>query len=187
MSAYYATVRVEAANARTACHNAHKAYNILAKDVASNVSTRKQVYIASKVIMCYVDNLKNNGAANSCAGRARGANTSRWNITPAKMSPCLSKAQLEAQIGPMTWRPSKKNCHYKHWNEREIKAKERADKERSTKEKQSKERTAKERNTKERNTKEKNNKQERANKAVHERNHKNAVKANRLKVSRHYR
>merc|ERR1711907_170794 len=106
--------------------------------VAKNVAVRKQVYIASKVIMCYVNNLTNNGSAHSCANHARRANTSRWNITPAKMSPCLSKTQLEAQIGPLTWRPSKSKCHHRHWNEREIKAKERAGKERSTKERNTK-------------------------------------------------
>merc|ERR1711988_1662835 len=61
MSSFKATVRVEATNARSSCHNAHRAYALLAKDVAGNVRTRKQVYIASKVITCYVNNLANNG------------------------------------------------------------------------------------------------------------------------------
>merc|ERR1711998_287587 len=165
MSAFKSTVRVEAANTRTSCHNAHRAYALLAKDVASNVRTRKQVYIASKVITCYVNNLTNNGSANGCASRARRANTSRWNITPAKMAPCLSKAALEAQLGPLTWRPSKSNCHTNHWNERGIK--ERSTKERSTKERNNKERTAKEKTNK-------------------ERNHKNHVKNQRIGVKQHW-
>merc|ERR1712072_1570894 len=71
MAAFKATVKAEASNAHAACRNAHKAYEILKKDVASNVSTRKQVYIASKVITCYIDNLSNNGGAKGCADRAR--------------------------------------------------------------------------------------------------------------------
>merc|ERR1712199_26470 len=165
MSSFKATTRVEASNARSACHNAHRAYNLLKKDVASNVSTRKQVYIASKVISCYVDNLTKNGAAHGCADRARRANTSRWNIRPPRMNGCLSKAALEAQLGPLTWRPSKKNCHAKHWNERGIK--ERASKERTSKERASKERTSKEHTSKERTSKERTSK-------------------NRTKVLRHY-
>jgi len=156
MSAFKATVKAEASNAHAACRNAHKAYELLKKDVASNVRTRKQVYIASKVITCYIDNLKNNGGAKNCADRARRANTSRWNISAPKMNACLSKVALQAQLGPLSWRPSKRNCHANHWNERGIK-------ERSTKERQSKERNSKERNNKERSNKERNNK-ERANK-----------------------
>merc|ERR1711988_1193594 len=170
MSAFKSTARVEASNTRTSCHNAHRAYALLAKDVASNVKTRKQVYIASKVITCYVNNLTNNGSAKGCADRARRANTSRWNITPAKMNACLGKAALEAQLGPLTWRPSKSNCHTNHWNERGIK--ERASKERASKERTSKERTNKERSTKERNNK--------------ERNHKNHVKNQRIRVKQHW-
>merc|ERR1712144_173587 len=146
MAAFKATVKAEASNAHAACRNAHKAYEILKKDVASNVSTRKQVYIASKVITCYIDNLSNNGGAKGCADRARRANTSRWNINAAKMSACQSKVALQATLGPLSWRPSKRNCHANHWNERGIK-------ERSTKERKSKERNSKERSNKERSNK----------------------------------
>merc|ERR1711998_257935 len=139
MSAFKSTVRVEAANTKTSCHNAHRAYNLLARDVASNVSTRKQGYIASKVITCYVNNLTSNGSAKSCADRARRANTSRWNITPAKMNACLGKAALEAQLGPLTWRPR---------NSKERTSKERTNKERTNKERAAKEKTNKERNAK---------------------------------------
>merc|ERR1712072_93638 len=139
MSAFKATVKAEASNTHAACRNAHKAYELLKKDVASNVRTRKQVYIASKVITCYIDNLKNNGGAKNCADRARRANTSRWNISAPKMNACLSKVALQAQLGPLSWRPSKRNCHANHWNERGIK-------ERATKERQSKERNTKKAN-----------------------------------------
>merc|ERR1712216_89 len=165
MAAFKATVKAEASNAHAACRNAHKAYEILKKDVASNVSTRKQVYIASKVITCYIDNLKNNGGAKNCADRARRANTSRWNISAPKMNACLSKVALQAQLGPLSWRPSKRNCHANHWNERGIK-------EKATKERQSKERNSKERNNKERANKERANK-----KAAAERKQKNSWKS----------
>merc|ERR1711934_60582 len=151
MAAFTATVKAEASNAHAACHNAHKAYELLKRDVASNVRTRKQVYIASKVITCYIDNLSNNSGAKNCSDRARRANTSRWNINPSKMNACNSKVALQAQLGPLSWRPSKRNCHANHWNERGIK-------ERSTKERQSKERNSKERNNKERSNKERTNK-----------------------------
>merc|ERR1711981_465286 len=131
MAAFHATVKAEASNTHASCRNAHKAYELLKRDVASNVRTRKQVYIASKVITCYIDNLKNNGGAKNCANRARRANTSRWNINAAKLGACVSKAALEAQLGPLSWRPSKRNCHAKHWNER-------GNKERQSKERQSK-------------------------------------------------
>merc|ERR1711959_838100 len=141
MAAFTATVKAEASNAHAACHNAHKAYELLKRDVASNVRTRKQVYIASKVITCYIDNLSNNSGAKNCSDRARRANTSRWNINPSKMNACNSKVALQAQLGPLSWRPSKRNCHAKHWNERGYR--EKANKERANKEKATKERKQK--------------------------------------------
>merc|ERR1711959_636066 len=106
MSAFKATTKAEASNAHAACRNAHKAYELLKRDVASNVATRKQVYIASKVITCYIDNLSNNGGAKNCADRARRANTSRWNINAARMNACQSKVSLQATLGPLSWRPA---------------------------------------------------------------------------------
>lgn len=151
MASFKATVRVEASNANTACRNAHKEYNLLKRSVANNVATRKQVYIATLVIRCYVDNVRSNAAAKRCADSKRRASTSQWNITPARMAPCQSRAGLEGTMGPMNWRPSKRNCHANHWNERSIKAKERSTKERNSKnEKRSKERSSKERSSKER-------------------------------------
>merc|ERR1711881_778036 len=165
MAAFKATTKAEASNAHAACRNAHKAYELLKRDVASNVATRKQVYVPSKVITCYIDNLSNNNGAKNCSDRARRANTSRWNINAPAIHKCQSKVALQATLGPLSWRPSKRNCHANHWNERGIK-------ERSTKERKSKERNSKERNSKERNNKERNNK-ERNNKA-NERKKKNA-------------
>merc|ERR1711959_5485 len=148
MSAFKATTKAEASNAHAACRNAHKAYELLKRDVASNVRTRKQVYIASKVITCYIDNLSNNGGAKNCADRARRTNTSRWNINAPRMNACLSKAALHGQLGPINWRPSKRNCHARHWNERGFKANEKKTKERNGKERNSKERSTKEKKKK---------------------------------------
>merc|ERR1711959_67197 len=136
MAAFHATVKAEASNAHASCRNAHKAYELLKRDVASNVRTRKQVYVASKVITCYIDNLSNNNGAKNCSDRARRANTSRWNINAPAMHKCENRASLQAQLGPLTWRPSKGNCAAKHWNEH------------GTKEGDTKERNTKERNNK---------------------------------------
>merc|ERR1711959_655235 len=160
MAAFHATVKAEASNAHASCRNAHKAYELLKRDVASNVRTRKQVYVASKVITCYIDNLSNNNGAKNCSDRARRTNTSRWNINAPAMHKCENRASLQAQLGPLTWWPSKGNCAAKHWNEHGIKEgankrtkRERAEKH-SAKERSGKERSTKERNSKERNTKE---------------------------------
>merc|ERR1712093_947017 len=65
------------------------------------------------------------------------------------MAACLSRDALHGQLGPMSWRPSKRNCHARHWNERIHKANERKGKERTNKERNTKERNSKERNSKE--------------------------------------
>jgi len=122
MAAFKSTLRVEASNANSACRNAHREYEVLKRDVRSNVSTRKQVYIASLVITCIVDNLTNSRSAKACAQRAQRSNTNMWNITPPRLAKCSSTVVLQAQFGPANWRPSKRNCHASHWNERDIKA-----------------------------------------------------------------
>merc|ERR1719238_1705968 len=57
----------KAHNARAQCHAAHAEYNTLKKEVANNVDARKQVYRATKVVMCYVDHLGDNKKAKGCA------------------------------------------------------------------------------------------------------------------------
>merc|ERR1711988_765747 len=148
MAAFTTAVKIEAANTNTACRNGHKEYNILKNEVAANVASRKQVYIASLVISCYVDNISANSAAKACADKKRSADTSQWNISFSPLDACIETRVLESRFGPMDWKPSSKTCELKHWNER-------AHKEKITKEKNAKEADAKERDAKEKSKKEK--------------------------------
>merc|ERR1711977_260702 len=158
MAAFTTAVNLEASNAHNACKNAHKQYNDLKNEVFNNVKSRKHVYIASLIIHCYVDNLKSNSAAKSCADKKRKSDTSMWNISANNLAACVSKAALQERFGPLSWKPSSKSCELKHWNER-------AHKEMQTKEKNTKESNAKEIEAKkEKNTKESDAKREAAEK-----------------------
>lgn len=75
---------------------------------------RKQVYIATLVVTCYIDNLTGNAAAKACADKQHGANTSRWNISPANLAACTSTSRLSDDFGPENWRPTSGNCGG-HW------------------------------------------------------------------------
>merc|ERR1719486_1265302 len=154
MAAFTTAVNLEASNAHNACKNAHKQYNDLKNEVFNNVKSRKHVYIASLIIHCYVDNLKSNSAAKSCADKKRKSDTSMWNISANNLAACVSKAALQERFGPLSWKPSSKSCELKHWNERAHKEKEK--KEKNTKESNAKREAAeKEKVTKEVNAKEK--------------------------------
>merc|ERR1712159_143751 len=153
MAAFTTAVNLEASNAHNACKNAHKQYNDLKNEVFNNVKSRKHVYIASLIIHCYVDNLKSNSAAKSCADKKRKSDTSMWNISANNLAACVSKAALQERFGPLSWKPSSKSCELKHWNERAHK--EMQTKEKNTKESNAKEIEAKEKVTKEVNAKEK--------------------------------
>merc|ERR1711881_497068 len=147
MAAFTTAVNLEASNAHNACKNAHKQYNDLKNEVFNNVKSRKHVYIASLIIHCYVDNLKSNSAAKSCADKKRKSDTSMWNISANNLAACVSKAALQERFGPLSWKPSSKSCELKHWNER-------AHKEMQTKESNAKREAAeKEKVTKEVNAK----------------------------------
>merc|ERR1712036_96111 len=165
MAAFTTAVNLEASNAHNACKNAHKQYNDLKNEVFNNVKSRKHVYIASLIIHCYVDNLKSNSAAKSCADKKRKSDTSMWNISANNLAACVSKAALQERFGPLSWKPSSKSCELKHWNERahkeketkEVNAKEKAAKaklERDTKAAKEKKEKEDEKDLKERNTKE---------------------------------
>merc|ERR1711970_1090627 len=160
MAAFTTAVNLEASNAHNACKNAHKQYNDLKNEVFNNVKSRKHVYIASLIIHCYVDNLKSNSAAKSCADKKRKSDTSMWNISANNLAACVSKAALQERFGPLSWKPSSKSCELKHWNERAHK--EMQTKEKNTKESNAKEIEAKEKAKKEKNTKESNAKREAA-------------------------
>merc|ERR1712036_130605 len=154
MAAFTTAVNLEASNAHNACKNAHKQYNDLKNEVFNNVKSRKHVYIASLIIHCYVDNLKSNSAAKSCADKKRKSDTSMWNISANNLAACVSKAALQERFGPLSWKPSSKSCELKHWNERAHK--EMQTKEKNTKESNAKREAAeKEKVTKEVNAKEK--------------------------------
>merc|ERR1712036_213939 len=156
MAAFTTAVNLEASNAHNACKNAHKQYNDLKNEVFNNVKSRKHVYIASLIIHCYVDNLKSNSAAKSCADKKRKSDTSMWNISANNLAACVSKAALQERFGPLSWKPSSKSCELKHWNERahkEMQTKEKNTKESNAKEIEAKEKAKKEKNTKESNAK----------------------------------
>merc|ERR1711924_277819 len=106
MAEFKTALELEARNAVNACNQAHKEYNALKKEVASNVAARKQVLIATLVVTCYVNNLTDNGAAKTCADKKRGADTNQWNITPANLTPCNSNAELTNEFGPANWLPT---------------------------------------------------------------------------------
>jgi len=110
MAAFKTAVRIEAANTETACKNAHTEYNALKREVASNVHTRKQTFIATLVITCYIDNITANTSAKSCADKKRRASTAQWNITPAALQGCASRAANENTYGPLNWTPVMDNC-----------------------------------------------------------------------------
>merc|ERR1711988_207848 len=92
------------------CQNAHAEYEALKKEVASNVVSRKQVYVAALVIKCYVDNMTDNAAAKKCADSKRNASTTKFDITPPGLAPCTSKAKNVDSFGPASWKPTAANC-----------------------------------------------------------------------------
>jgi len=116
MAEFSTALTLEARNAVDACNQAHKEYKVLADEVRGNVQARKQVFIATLVVTCYVDNLTDNGVAKTCADKKRNASTSQWNITPAVLTPCNSKAELTNEFGPANWLPTSGKCS-RAWHE----------------------------------------------------------------------
>jgi len=110
MASFRTALNIEAAAAHTACLAAHNEYNALKREVASNVQSRKQVWVATLVVTCYVDNLTSNSAAKACADKKRSENTSRWNINGGSLAACKSKATLTSTFGPSGWTPTRANC-----------------------------------------------------------------------------
>lgn len=62
------------------------------------------------MITCYIDNITANAGAKSCADKKRKASTSQWNITPAALQGCASRASNENKYGPLNWTPVMANC-----------------------------------------------------------------------------
>jgi len=111
MAAFRTSLSLMVGNANTACESAHNEYNTLKSEVASNVGARKQVFIASLVVTCYVDNLSDNSAAKTCADKARSADVSQWNINGGSLAACRSTASLTESMGPASWSPTVSNCN----------------------------------------------------------------------------
>merc|ERR1711977_773762 len=88
MTSFKVALSLEAKNTYRSCRDNHKDYNRLKREVAANVRTRKEVFIATLIVGCYADNLVANGGARACANRKRGTSTSRWNINPKKLAAC---------------------------------------------------------------------------------------------------
>jgi len=116
MASFKTACKLEASNAHQACKNAHAEYATLKREIAGNVGMRKQVYIATLVVTCYIDNLTGNAAAKACADKQHGANTSRWNISPANLAACTSTSRLSDNFGPENWRPTSGSCTKEHWH-----------------------------------------------------------------------
>jgi len=155
MTSFKVALSLEAKNTYRSCRDNHKDYDRLKRDVAANVRTRKEVFIATLIVGCYADNLVANGGARACANRKRGTSTSRWNINPKKLAACQSRERLGQILGPKGWQPTYRNCseHRRIQRERGQKA---AEKRKKAAEKRSKElRTKQERTNKqnERNSK----------------------------------
>jgi len=110
MAAFKTALGIQAAATEAACKAAAAEYEILKRDVASNVVTRKQTFVAALVIKCYTDNMTNNAAAKKCADNKRSANTSKFDINPPALHACKSKASNMDSYGPSSWKPTKANC-----------------------------------------------------------------------------
>jgi len=110
MAAFTTALDIQAAATLAACKTAHAEYEALKKDVASNVVSRKQTYVAALVIRCYVDNMTNNADAKRCADSKRSASTTKFDITPPGLAPCASKAKNVDTYGPASWKPTSANC-----------------------------------------------------------------------------
>merc|ERR1712054_52658 len=120
MAAFKTAMKLEAKSTHDACRAAHAEYEALKKDVASNVETRKQVDISSRVVQCYVDHMTNNAAAKACADKARKADMSIWNINGGSLAGCESTSSLENAFGPPSWTASVSNCAKKDEEDEEV-------------------------------------------------------------------
>lgn len=136
MTSFKVALDLEAKNTYRSCRDNHKDYNRLKRDVAANVRTRKEVFIATLVVGCYADNLVAGGNARSCANRKRGTSTSRWNINPKALAACASRGRLAQILGPKGWQPTYRNCSQHRRIQKEIGQK--ASEKRNKKEKRTK-------------------------------------------------
>merc|ERR1712072_630960 len=154
-------VKLEASNSHSRCKQAKAEYEVLKKDVFSNVKTRKSVATSVLVVKCYVNHITNNNAAHHCANRARRQSQAIWNIRAPAWKPCASPASLQSQFGPVNWHASYRNCaghraHVKRQaplkrvNEKKYKKEAKIRKEKNSKELKKKEKAQKKAAKKER-------------------------------------
>lgn len=112
MTSFKVALDLEAKNTYRSCRDSHKDYERLKRDVASNVATRKEVYIATLIVGCYADQLSSNRGAKLCADKKRSASTSQWNIRAGKLAACKSRTRLAQLLGPKGWQPTRRNCKF---------------------------------------------------------------------------
>merc|ERR1711939_1052509 len=154
-------VKLEASNSHSRCKQAKAEYEVLKKDVFSNVKTRKSVATSVLVVKCYVNHITNNNAAHHCANRARRQSQAIWNIRAPAWKPCTSVASLQSSFGPVNWHASYRNCaghrahvkrqaHLKRVNEKKYKKEAKIRKEKNSKELKKKEKAQKKAAKKER-------------------------------------
>merc|ERR1719201_875807 len=136
VAAQYAAMRtavnLEASNSHRACKQSKSEYEVLKRDVFSNVKTRKSVATSVLVVKCYVKHITNNNAAHNCSNHARRQSQAIWNIRAPAWKPCASPASLQSSFGPVNWHASYRNCaghrahvkrqaHLKRVNEKKYK------------------------------------------------------------------
>merc|ERR1712072_621467 len=154
-------VKLEASNSHSRCKQAKAEYEVLKKDVFSNVKTRKSVATSVLVVKCYVNHITNNNAAHHCANRTRRQSQAIWNIRAPGWKPCASPACLQSSFGPVNWHASYRNCaahrahvkrqaHLKRVNEKKYKKEAKIRKEKNSKELKKKEKAQKKAAKKER-------------------------------------
>merc|ERR1711939_1217927 len=154
-------VKLEASNSHSRCKQAKAEYEVLKKDVFSNVKTRKSVATSVLVVKCYVNHITNNNAAHHCANRARRQSQAIWNIRAPAWKPCASPASLQSSFGPVNWHASyrnraghrahvKRQAHLKKVNEKKYKKQAKIRKEKNSKELKKKEKAQKKAAKKER-------------------------------------
>lgn len=110
ISAFRIALGLLASNTHADCKAAHKQYAALTREIEANVKTRKQVFISTRCISCWAKHLQNKPAARACWIREKHAPTTKWDLHPGKLQPCLGKAMNENRLGPKSWLPSSK-CH----------------------------------------------------------------------------
>lgn len=110
MTSFKVALDLESKNTYRSCRDSHKDYERLKRDVARNVASRKEVFIATLIVGCYADQLSSNRGAKLCADKKSSTSTKQWNIAPARLAACKSRMRLAQILGPKGWQPTRANC-----------------------------------------------------------------------------